>query len=90
MNSPTLEAILKEHELKNLIKALSDREPEVFGRGIRAVGPNDDFPMPWKIYKFPGLQACSIVSVGGVCDETVVTMIDVETAEKVLNEISNS
>ena len=85
--SPTLEAILKEHEQNMLMRVLKSTDHETWGRGINAVGPNEKYPLPWITDKFPNMNSCSIISVGGEVNETVVTMIDCDTAEQVMAEI---
>lgn len=72
-----------------MIKILKNPKDSVYGRGINTLGPNDDYPLPWVIESFPGTQVCSIIAgedAKGV-NNTVVSMIDIDTAYVVLEEV---
>jgi len=88
--SATLYNLLKITDQRNMMEVLkSPSKPVIIPTDCRACGPNEDYPLPWKIEKFPGLNGvCSIVSIGGDCNNTVVSMTDIETAEKVMEEIN--
>jgi len=87
--SKTLLEALKIHEQTMLMKTLKlGDEAVMWDRGIRAVGPNDDFPLPWIIDRLPGTGACSIISVGGKVHETVVSMIDCDSGAQVIEEVN--
>jgi hypothetical protein len=89
--SATLYRLLDLTDQRNMIAVLKNPKADLAPTDCRTCGPNDDFPLPWKIVKFPGLKgACSIISVGGDFDNTVVSMTDVETAEKVLEEVNEA
>ena len=88
-DSPTLDRMLKDWDQANLITKLQDSDSLIFDRGIKALGPNEKYPLPWVSVRFPGTSACSIISTGGMVDETVVSMIDSDTAEQVLQEVQD-
>ena len=86
--SATLYNLLKITDQRNMMAVLINPKADQIPTDCRACGPNEDYPLPWHIEMFPGFDdVCSIVSTGGDCHNTVVTMTDVETAEKVLAEI---
>jgi len=88
IESKTLHDLNKYREQCNLVQLIKNPDALIFDRGIRAVGPNDEFPLPWTIKRLSGTAAYSIISIGGQVDNTVVSMIGLEDAEKVLEEIN--
>ena len=86
-DSKTLIDMHKAAEQGDLINKLKDSDAGTHINTINAVGPNEDYPRPWVIAKFPGLSICSIISTGGKSSNTVISMIKLQTAETVLEEI---
>ena len=90
MKSPTLETIVMRHEQRDLMGVLKDANRIRYDRGIYAVGPTHEFPLPWITERIPGTGACSILSVGGNHGvRTVVKMLDCDTAEQIIDEVTD-
>lgn len=85
--SATLKELTKELEQSNLILVLKGDKP--IEGPIRATGPNEKYPLPWYMEKFPGCELASIISTGGEVEATVVSMINPALAMRVLIEVNN-
>ena len=88
--SETLYKVFKDVDQQNmLIKLTYGTDHPTVDNPVKACGPTPDFPEPWILEKFPGTSICSIISVGGELNETIVSMIPVDIAERVLQEIKD-
>lgn len=88
--SETLYKLFKGTDQLNMIAKLKDSNAELLNNVVKTCGPNTDYPQPWNIVKFPGLDLCSIISSGSepfFIDNTVISMISIKDAERVLEEI---
>ena len=85
-DSQTRINIQKIYEQDDLINTLRNSDSEPYINIVNAVGPNDKYPAPWKISRFPGCNISSIVASGPRWN-TVISMITNEDAIKVLEEI---
>jgi hypothetical protein len=86
--SKTLYKRLSDVEQRNLMAVLKDSDAYQVPTDCRAVGPNGSFPLPWVIERVSGTPAYSIISVGGSYRNTVVSMTDKETAERIIEEVN--
>ena len=71
-----------------MIAKLKNSNARLLANKVKTCGPNADYPLPWIISKFPGTSICSIISVGGRINETIISMITTADAEKVMKEIT--
>ena len=88
--SETLYELFKDVDQQNMMIKLTEGDKGLYlDNPVKACGPTVDFPEPWIIEKFPSTNICSIISVGGEIEETVISMIPLDMAKKVIEELED-
>ena len=86
--SKTLYERLSSVEQRNLMAVLKDSDAYQIPTDARTLGPTGSFPLPWVLERVSGTAAWSVISVGGTYRNTVVSMTDKETAERIIAEVN--